>query len=189
MFCLNEKFSGLEEFKNSGELGNNLLIDEERQSTVQAMEVVCEKVLTPLQRFEHMLNPWVSFVIIPLFALANAGVLIKGNVLNSILNPVSIGIILGLFIGKQLGIFIFTYLSVKLNIGDKPSGVTWRQIYSAGILAGIGFTMSIFISNLAFINEELLNISKIGIITASLISGITGFIMFRISKTKQGENI
>ncbi len=181
---LNKGKELIEEFNNAGELGSNLLADEERQSTVQAMEVACEKVLTPLQRFEHKLNPWVSFLIMPLFALANAGVILRGNFLNSILNPVSIGIILGLFLGKQLGIFIFTYLSVKLKIASKPPSVTWRQFYGAGILAGIGFTMSLFISNLAFTNEELLNISKIGIITASLISGIIGFLIFKINKAK-----
>lgn len=182
---LNKGEELIEEFKSAGKLGNNLLADEDRQSTVQAIEVSCENVLTPLQRFEHKLTPWVSFLIMPLFALANAGVAFKGKILNSLFDPISIGIILGLFFGKQLGIFIFTYLSVKFKIAEKPQAVSWKQFYGAGILAGIGFTMSLFISNLAFVNEELLDISKIGIIIASLISGVVGFILLKIKKTPQ----
>ena len=128
--------------------------------------------------------PKISFLIMPLFALANAGVTLKGNIFNSLLNPISIGIILGLFIGKQIGIFLFTYLSVKFKIADKPEAVNWKQFYGASVLAGIGFTMSLFISNLAFVNEELLDISKIGIIAASIVSGVVGFLLLKINKTK-----
>ncbi len=171
----------LNEFEKAGEEGPNVLSNEERQSIVQAIEGNCEKIMTPLQRFEHGLNPWVSFFIMPVFAFANAGVPLSNDFFTELLSPISLGIILGLFIGKQLGIFLFTWAAIKFRIASKPSGVSWKQIYGAGILAGIGFTMSLFITNLAFIDEALINTAKVGIITASLISGIVGFILLKSS--------
>ncbi len=175
----------LDEFDLEGEEGPNVLANEERQNIVQTLEGTCAKVLTPLQRFEHSLNPWVSFFIMPVFALANAGVPLQEDFFESLVNEVSLGIIGGLFIGKQVGIFIFSWLAVKLNIASLPSKVHWKHIYGAGILAGIGFTMSLFITNLAFSSEELTNIAKVGILAASLISGITGYLMLRFSGTKK----
>ncbi len=169
----------LEKFDKAGEEGPDVLTNEERQSYVQSLDENCEQIMTPLQRFEHTLHPWVSFIIMPLFAFANAGVAISNNFLTELTNPISVGIIIGLFFGKQLGIFIFTWLSVKFNIASVPFGVSWKQIYAAGILAGIGFTMSLFIANLAFVYEDLLNISKVGILSASLLSGLLGFIILR----------
>ena len=171
----------LEDFDHSGEEGPNVLSNEAREGIVQNLEENCEKILTPLQRLEHKLHPWVSFFIMPVFALANAGVIITENFISELTDPVSFGIVTGLFIGKQLGISAFTWLSVKLKLASLPFGVTWKQIYSAGILAGIGFTMSLFIANLAFTSEELLTISKVGILTASLLSGFIGFFILRKS--------
>ena len=175
----------LDDFDKEGTEGPNVLANEERQNIVQTLESACAKVLTPLQRFEHSLNPWVSFVIMPIFALANAGVPLKEDFFTSLINEVSLGIIAGLFIGKQFGIFIFSWIAVKLNIANLPSKVQWKQIYGAAILGGIGFTMSLFITNLAFTSEELINIAKVGILTASLLSGITGYLMLRSS----GRNV
>jgi len=180
----------LEEFDREGKEGPNILANEGRQDIVQTLESTCRKVLTPLQRFEHSLNPWVSFFIMPVFALANAGVPLQEDFFQALTNEVSVGIIAGLFIGKQVGIFIFSWLAVKLNIASLPSNVNWMHIYGAGILAGIGFTMSLFITNLAFSSEELANIAKVGILSASLISGITGYIMLRFTGKKiSGENV
>jgi len=167
----------MEEFDKAGEEGPDVLTNEERQSAVQNLEGNCEKIMTPLQRFEHALHPWVSFFIMPVFALANAGVTLGEDFIIALANPISEGIIVGLFFGKQLGIFIFSWLSVKLKIASVPQGVNWKQIYAAGILAGIGFTMSLFIANLAFTSEEMLNISKVGILTASFLSGVAGFFL------------
>ncbi len=175
----------LDEFDREGEEGPNVLANEERQNIVLTLEGTCAKVLTPLQRFEHSLNPWVSFFIMPVFALANAGVPLQEDFFESLVNEVSLGIIAGLFIGKQVGIFIFSWLAVKLNIASLPSKVNWKHIYGAGILAGIGFTMSLFITNLAFSSEDLTNIAKVGILAASLISGVTGYILLRFSGTKK----
>jgi Na+:H+ antiporter, NhaA family len=175
----------LEEFDREGVEGPNVLANEERQSIVQTLESTCVKVLTPLQRFEHSLNPWVSFFIMPVFALANAGVLLQEDFFDSLVNEVSLGIIAGLFIGKQIGIFFFSWLAVKMNIASLPSKVNWRHIYGAGILAGIGFTMSLFITNLAFTSEELTNIAKVGILVASLLSGVIGYIVLRFTHEKR----
>jgi NhaA family Na+:H+ antiporter len=179
----------LEDFDKAGEEGPNVLSSEERQGIVQNLEDNCEKIMTPLQRYEHKLHPWVSFFIMPIFALANAGVIISDNFLQELTDPVSIGIIAGLFLGKQLGISTFTWLSVKLKFASLPFGVTWKQIYSAGILAGLGFTMSLFIANLAFTSEQLLTISKVGILTASLLSGLIGFIILRKSLTNKVKKV
>jgi NhaA family Na+:H+ antiporter len=174
----------LDEFDKSGDHGENVLTNESRLVIVQSIESNCEKILTPLQRFEHLLHPWVAFFIMPVFALANAGVSVGGDFVNSILNPISLGIILGLFFGKQLGIFFFSFIAIKAGLASKPEGVNYTKMYGAGILAGIGFTMSLFIANLAFPSEELLNVAKVGVLIASLISGIVGFIVVKIGLRK-----
>ncbi len=179
-----KKFTGdtqllLQEFNNAGEHGNNILTNSERLAVIDEIENNCEKILTPLQKFEHGLHPWVAFAIMPVFALANAGVSIGEGLGTALLHPVSLGIILGLFFGKQIGIFSFSFIAIKLGLAAKPQGVSWTKIYAAAILAGIGFTMSLFIANLAFNSAELLDIAKVGILTGSLISGIIGFFILK----------
>ncbi|MBK7500275.1 MAG: Na+/H+ antiporter NhaA [Ignavibacteriales bacterium] len=180
-----ETESLIKEFDNAGEHGEDVLTNSERLSIVDQIENNCEKILTPLQRFEHGLHPWVSFFIMPVFALANAGVTIGSGLSSALTHPVSIGIILGLFLGKQIGIFSFSYLAVKLKLASEPEGVSWKKIYAASVLAGIGFTMSLFIANLAFNSPELLNISKVGILAGSLLSGIVGFIILKSALSKK----
>lgn len=181
----NETENLIKEFDNAGEHGEDVLTNSERLSIVDKIENNCEKILTPLQRFEHGLHPWVSFFIMPVFALANAGVTIGSGLSSSLTHPVSIGIILGLFLGKQIGIFGFSYLAVKLKLASEPEGVSWKKIYAAAILAGIGFTMSLFIANLAFTSPELLDTAKVGILSGSLISGIVGFIILKSALSKK----
>ena len=172
-------------FDAKGDHWKNVLNNSERQHDVMAIEESCEKVLTPLQRFEHQLHPWVAFVIIPVFALANAGVTVADlDILSALLSPVSLGIILGLFIGKQMGIFAFSFLAVKLKFATLPEGVNWKNLYGASILAGIGFTMSLFIASLAFTDPELMDLAKIGILSGSLLSGIAGFMFLKTSSKK-----
>ena len=180
----NETESLLKDFENAGEHGDNVLTNSDRLSIIDQIENNCEKILTPLQRFEHGLHPWVSFFIMPVFALANAGVTIGSGLTSALTHPVSIGIILGLFLGKQIGIFSFSYLAVKLKLASEPEGVSWKKIYAASVLAGIGFTMSLFIANLAFNSPELLNISKVGILAGSLLSGVVGFIILKSALNK-----
>lgn len=176
----------IKSFDETGEHWKNVLNNSERQHDVMAIENSCEKILTPLQRFEHGLHPWVAFFIIPIFALANAGVTLAGlNFLDALLSPVSLGIIIGLFIGKQFGIFAFAFIAVKLKLASLPEGTNWKNLYGAGILAGIGFTMSLFIAGLAFNEPALIDISKIGVLVGSLLSGIVGFIYLKSAPEKK----
>ncbi len=174
----------IDEFSKGGQ-NEHILNDEEKLNIIYEIEKRCEKVLTPLQRIENSLHPWVTFLIIPLFALSNAGVVISGDFGENFFNNISLGIFLGLFLGKQLGIFLFSYLAIELNIASKIENVNYIKLYGAGILCGIGFTMSLFIANLAFDSAELLNLAKIGILSGSLISGIVGFIITKIGLGKR----
>jgi NhaA family Na+:H+ antiporter len=138
-----------------------------------------------LHRLENKLVPWSSFVIMPIFALANSGVTININSFSAILlNPVSLGIIFGLFVGKQVGIFGFSYILVKLKIAKLPSKVTKRHLYGASVLSGIGFTMSLFVSSLSFVDEAVLSAAKLSIMIASILAAILGTIVFKIIKLK-----
>lgn len=165
-------------FSNNKTDTNNSSI--EKLALIQTLARNCKDVLTPLQRFEINLHPWVTYIIIPLFALANAGVTIGPDFFSYIYDPVCIGIILGLFLGKQFGIFTFTYLAIKTNISEPLFGVSNRQLYGASVLAGIGFTMSLFIANLSFSKDAvLLDTARIGILIASLISGLSGYLLLK----------
>ena len=123
-----------------------------------------------LLKLEHGLSPYVAFGIMPVFAFANAGVSLEGLTFKTLLNPVPLGIVLGLFFGKQIGVFVLSYISIKLKFADKPTGSTWSALYAVSILTGIGFTMSLFVGNLAFANNlEYMDGVKIGVLTLSLI--------------------
>jgi NhaA family Na+:H+ antiporter len=157
-------------------------LHEERQGILLAMENVCHETMSPLQRMEHVMNPWVIFGVMPIFALANAGVRLDAAALpGALTNSVTLGIIFGLLLGKPLGIFIFSWLAVRLRLCDIPAGVSWRQVLGAGILGGIGFTMSLFITSLAFADPALVTNAKIGIFAASLLAGLSGFWLLRQS--------
>ena len=122
----------------------------------------------------------------PLFAFANAGVSLEGLTLSSLLEPVPLGILLGLFVGKQLGVFVFSYASIKLRLATLPNNSNWLSFYAVGVLTGIGFTMSLFVGNLAFIeNMEYMDGVKIGVLSGSLLSTIVGFILLLISSKKK----
>jgi NhaA family Na+:H+ antiporter len=123
----------------------------------------------------------VAFLIMPVFAFANAGVAMEQNILTAVTNKVTLGIILGLFLGKQIGITLFCWLAVKMKMADLPEGTDWKMIYGTALLGGIGFTMSLFISSLAFTNPEIIADSKIGILTASLISAFAGYFILKKS--------
>ncbi|MCE3038442.1 sodium/proton antiporter NhaA [Helicobacter anatolicus] len=139
---------------------------------------------SPLERLEHILHPWSAYFIMPLFAFANAGVNISGNI-DFTIDHIFFGVLLGLFIGKPVGIFVVTFVFEKLGIIKKPQDVAWFHIFSAGVLAGIGFTMSIFVSNLAFENLEAIELAKIAILLASFLSAITGScLLFLFNKIK-----
>jgi Na+:H+ antiporter, NhaA family len=144
----------------------------EAHSAIHTMESQLSLIESPLHRIEHFLHPWVGFAIMPLFALANAGVRILGNVTAAARHPVSLGVILGLFIGKPVGIWLFAVASEKLHLAAAPRELSRRALFGAAWLCGIGFTMSLFIATLAFGEGSLLDMSKIGILAASLASGV-----------------
>ena len=138
-----------------------------------------------LVKIEHSISPYVAYGIMPLFAFANAGVALDGLNLSSLLAPVPLGILLGLFIGKQLGVFIFSFISIKAGFAQMPSNSNWINLYGVGILTGIGFTMSLFIGNLAFVdNTQYVDGVKIGVLAGSLLSTLFGYFLLLITSKK-----
>ncbi|MCK5776078.1 MAG: Na+/H+ antiporter NhaA, partial [Bacteroidales bacterium] len=131
------------------------------------------------------MHPITAFFILPIFALSNAGVHIDGSIVNMLLHPISLGIMAGLVLGKFLGISLLSHLMVALKFSALPDGITWKQIYGVAFLAGIGFTMSMFISDLAFVSEEYKQIAKVGIMAASVVSGVIGMAILSWASPKK----
>ena len=145
-----------------------------------------EKDFSLLLKLEHILSPYVAFGIMPLFALANAGVSLEGISTNTLMAPVPLGILCGLFFGKQIGVFLFSYLSIKLKFAEMPSNSNWIKLYGVGILTGIGFTMSLFVGNLAFMeNTQHMVGVKIGVLCGSLLSAFVGYFLLLITTNKK----
>lgn len=136
---------------------------------------------SPAKQLEHVLHPWVAFLILPLFAFANAGVSLQGVTLAGLTSLLPLGIIAGLFVGKPLGISLFCWLALKFKWASLPPGTRFPQIMAVGVLCGIGFTMSIFIATLAFSNVDpgLINWAKLGILVGSILSAIIGYMILR----------
>ena len=176
--------SYLREFEHAGESDKRLL-DKEQQEALQALEDAADQIQTPLQQLEHALHPWVTYAILPLFALANAGVVIGPDIAAVLGNRISLGVLAGLVLGKQVGVSLAAWLAVKARLTELPRGITWAQIYGTGWLAGIGFTMSLFISGLAFNEEANLEAAKTGILAASLIAGVVGYFFLRLTLGKE----
>jgi Na+:H+ antiporter, NhaA family len=157
--------------------GFSILLNKNHLDAVQGIEIDCHNVETPLQRMEHALHPWVAFLILPLFALGNAGLTFNEINFSTVLyQPVSLGIILGLFVGKPVGILLFSYLAVKTKIASFPEGLQWPHIVGASLFGGIGFTMSIFVSKLSFTDPHLMNYATFSILAASILSATAGIV-------------
>ncbi|MAF68299.1 MAG: Na+/H+ antiporter NhaA [Micavibrio sp.] len=133
----------------------------------------------PCEKLAHDLHPWVALVILPLFGFANAGVSFQGMGLDALLDPITLGIALGLFVGKQVGVFGFLWLTIKSGLSPKPLGATWRQLYALSILCGIGFTMSLFIGGLAFSDRELQASIRLGVLIGSIASATLAYGLLR----------
>ncbi|TIX48871.1 Na+/H+ antiporter NhaA [Alteraurantiacibacter aquimixticola] len=131
---------------------------------------------SPLERIEHALLPWVAFLVIPIFGFANAGVSLSGVELGDLVAPLPLGIALGLIVGKQLGIFGFAWAAVKLGLAQLPEGIGWRELHALSLLAAIGFTMSLFIGNLAF-DPAMIDAVKIGVLSGSLVAALAGYLL------------
>ncbi len=145
---------------------------------------------SPLHALEHALEPYVLYFIVPVFAFANAGVVLAGLSFSDLLAPLPLGIALGLIVGKQLGVFGITFAMVKLGLARMPSGANWLHIYGIACLAGIGFTMSLFIGSLSFSSPELMNDVRLGVLAGSIVSGVLGFVVLKIaSKVDEPEEL
>jgi NhaA family Na+:H+ antiporter len=176
----------LEQFSAAGTAGASILTSEVHQEAILDVESAAEKVQAPLQKLEHSLHGPVAFGVMPLFALANAGVPLAGGV-DALVSPVALGVILGLVLGKPLGITLFAWLAIRLGVAELPADISWRMLHGASWLAGIGFTMSLFIGGLAFIDAALLTQAKLGILAASLIAGVVGWLLLRLIPVASGR--
>jgi NhaA family Na+:H+ antiporter len=138
-----------------------------------------------LVKLEHAISPYVAFMIMPLFAFANAGVSLAGLSLSTLLNPVPLGILCGLFFGKQIGVLLFSFVSIKLKFAEMPNNSSWLSLYGVSILTGIGFTMSLFVGNLAFVeNVQYMDGVKIGVLAGSLLSTLAGYFLLLVTSKK-----
>jgi len=171
--------SMVDTFDEAGGHEKDILTNPRRQSAVGALQQACEHVQTPLNRLEHGLHPWVAFTIMPIFALANAGINLGAGFGDAAGSGIGVGVALGLLLGKPLGVCLATFIAVKAGLGPMPEGATWRMIIGTGFLAGIGFTMSLFIANLGFGAAGELQLAKTGILAGSLIAGVIGFVVLR----------
>jgi NhaA family Na+:H+ antiporter len=145
---------------------------------------------SPLHRLEHAIHPWVAFAIVPIFGFANAGVSLVGASWTTLLHPVTAGVAAGLFFGKQIGVFVTTWLVVKLDWADCPENASWSQVYGVSLLAGIGFTMSLFIGLLAFPGSQAMQDAvKLGVLTGSLASALVGAVVLRFAPFQQTPEV
>jgi Na+:H+ antiporter, NhaA family len=181
--------TSLERFGGHGGSTSRLVpVTEEQHAALWELEEATEGAQSPMQRMEHALQPFVAFLIVPLFALANAGVRIPADPVGALVHPISLGIVLGLVIGKQVGITLATWLVVRSGRATLPTGVTWRQIHGVSLLGGIGFTMSLFIAELAFAQDAAsLALAKIGILAASVVGGVGGYLLLRRTLPRSTE--
>lgn len=171
----------LAQLEGKTEIGGNY--EDTRETTVRALAQLAEDFETPARRFERGLHPWVSYLIVPLFALSNAGAKFEEGFTSLLHSSVAVGAFLGLLVGKQIGITLFSWIAVKTRLAAIPTNVTWRQIYGVSWLGGIGFTMSLFITGLAFDPGLLADLSKSGIYAASVIAAIGGLWILKRSST------
>ncbi len=175
-------------FEEAGPLDIERGLNSDRHGVLNSLQDLTEGVQTPLSRLEDELHPWVTFTVLPIFAFANAGVSLAGGGVAALGSSVSLGIIVGLVVGKLIGVSLFSWLAIRLNLASMPVGVTWRHVIGVAFLGGIGFTMSLFVANLAFGESQLLEISKIGILAGSLIAGIAGWTILRTAPPGPSTN-
>jgi NhaA family Na+:H+ antiporter len=174
-----EKINVLTHKFEKSEPNNVSLVTHEQLHILDEIRYYSKAAMTPLQRLEHAMHPLVAFIVMPIFALANAGITFSDSFLVNLVSNVSLGVIFGLTFGKFIGIVLISKILVKFRIATLPKDVNWRQIYGVALLAGVGFTMSLFITDLAFFNTDYILQSKIGIFVASFLCGIVGYLILR----------
>jgi NhaA family Na+:H+ antiporter len=156
------------------------LLEPAQYKVIDSINKLTDAAGTPLQKLEFQLHPWVSYLIMPLFALANAGIVLQSDVMrNAFSSKVTLGVLFGLVVGKLIGVLLFSWLLVKFKISSLPRQMSWRHMVGVGLLAGVGFTMSLFVTALAFDNHQHISDAKVGIFMASLISGIAGYFVLK----------
>lgn len=171
----------IEDFKDADKSGVGILSNERQHHAMERLVVLAKKTIPPSLKLEFLLHPAVSFLIMPLFALANAGIVISASDISHLASPQALGIILGLVVGKPIGIMLLSWICIKLGWGQMPKGATWFKMFSVACLGGIGFTMSIFIDNLAFTDPSIVAMGKLAILTASVLAAIIGCFMLHKS--------
>jgi NhaA family Na+:H+ antiporter len=169
----------IDDFERACGIAPTTLTNEPQQLATEGLARLVDQVETPLSYFEHRINPWVAYGILPIFALANAGIPLVNGLGEALTNPVSWGVIIGLTVGKPVGILTFAWLAVRIGIARLPRAISWRQIFGVGALGGVGFTMSLFITELAFHDANLANASRIGILIGSVVAATMGFLILR----------
>jgi NhaA family Na+:H+ antiporter len=174
----------LDKFKKAGNSEVNILANPEQLRIIHDLHSKIRKINPLINRFEHKINPWVTYSIMPVFALANAGVALDGLLDIKSLTNISAGIFFGLLFGKPIGIFLFSYLACKIKLTNLPDDIRWNQLFAVGIIAGIGFTMSIFIDSLAFSNATMIDEGKATVLFTSVFAAIVGIIFLRFSLDK-----
>jgi NhaA family Na+:H+ antiporter len=175
--------NALDEIRRAEDAGEVVEAIGAKGHAIERLVSDCEGVESPMLRFEHALVPWSKHVIMPIFALSNAGVVLGRGAVGALVHPISLGVICGLMLGKPIGIMAFSWLGTRSGVASLPTGVGWRQILGVGMLGGIGFTMSLFVANLAFGSTPMLETAKVGILAASIVSGAAGAIVL-LQKTK-----
>ncbi len=178
----------LEQLRNTGLPGDRSLLTNRQHQIVHSMEQLTEHATAPLQKLEHALMPFVTFVILPLFALTNAGVSLESEAFSRLAEPMSLGIILGLVVGKPLGVWLFAWAGVRLRIAELPKGISLFHVASVGCLAGIGFTMSLFIATLAFDEVALVEAAKTAVLAGSLLATLTGSVILLLATSPGPED-
>ncbi len=178
----------LDDFEEASEFRSARLVSGAQQNALGALEEAVEHVQTPLQRLEGALHPWVVFGVLPVFALANAGVSIEASPTAMLGHPVALGVVAGLVLGKSAGITLFAWGSVRLGLAALPGDARWPQLHGVAWLAGIGFTMSLFIAGLAFGEGELLSVAKLAILVASIVACLGGMLVLRAGGTVREDN-
>ncbi|KAB2925121.1 MAG: Na+/H+ antiporter NhaA [Bacteroidetes bacterium] len=180
-----DKSDFLRETKHAVERLENDDASAAENELIHHVAAVTEDAQSPLHRMEHALQPYVAFLIMPVFALANAGVALQGDIAASLISPVALGVGLGLIIGKQAGIFGITWLAVRTGVAVLPSGVSWPMIYALTWLCAIGFTMALFIAGLAFTDPATMDVAKIAILAASTVAGVAGMVLVKKSTRRK----
>jgi len=169
----------IEEFEAACYMAPTILSNEPQQRATQDLERLCEDVETPMTHLQHNLLPWVAYGILPLFAFANAGVPLGSGFSQLLTSHVTWGVVAGLIVGKPVGITVFAWLAVRAGIAIKPAAISWRHLASVACLGGIGFTISLFVAELAFADSPLGDAARIGILVGSLISAVVGYAVLR----------